>query len=138
MKNISRRDFLKVSTNSLLALSGLLGLGGLLRFLSYKADPTPPSEFDIGPASSFPLNSRTVVAHIQAIVIHDDKGLRATSLVCTHLGCTVEERNFGFECPCHGSRYGPAGLVLKGPAKLNLRKLRVETAEDGNLHLFTT
>ena len=138
MKNISRRDFLKISTNSLLALSGLLGLGGLIRFLSYKADPTPPSEFDIGPETYYPIDSRVVIAHIPAIVIHDKKGFRATSLVCTHLGCTVEESNFGFECPCHGSRYDPSGVVLKGPAKLNLHKLRVEKAQDGNLHLFTT
>lgn len=138
MKNISRRDFLKISTNSLLAVSGLLGLAGLIRFLSYKADATPPSEFDIGPDVNYPARSRTVIAHIPAIVIHDEKGLRATSLVCTHLGCTVEERNFGFECPCHGSRYDPTGVVLKGPAKLNLRKLLVEKAQDGNLHLFTT
>ena len=137
MKDISRRDFLKISTNSLLALSGLLGLGGLFRFLSYKADPTPPTEFDIGPANNYPVNSRTIVANVPAIVIHDDKGLRAISLVCSHLGCTIEERNFGFECPCHSSRYDPTGVVLKGPAKLDLRKLRIETSEDGNLHIFT-
>jgi len=137
MKNLSRRDFLKVSTNSLLALTGLLGLGGLIRFLSYKADPTPPSEFDVGPEINYTINSRTILAQIPAILIHDDEGLRAVSLVCTHLGCTVEERNFGFECPCHSSRYDPTGAVLKGPAKVDLRKLRVEKAEDGNLHVFT-
>ena len=138
MKPISRRDFLKASTNSLLAAAGLLGLGGLIRFLSYNADPTPQTEFDIGPASDYPIHNRIVVNYIPAIVIHDDNGIRAVSLVCTHLGCTVEERNFGFECPCHGSRYDPSGTVLKGPAKANLRKLRVEEAEDGNLHVFTT
>lgn len=137
MKNLSRRDFLKVSTNSLFAAAGLLGLGGLIRFLSYKADPTPQTEFNIGPASDFPLNKRTILNYIPAIVIHDDKGIHAVSLVCTHLGCTVEERNFGFECPCHSSRYDPNGTVLKGPAKSNLRKLRVEQAQDGNLHVFT-
>jgi Rieske Fe-S protein len=87
---------------------------------------------------NYPIDSRTVLAHIPAIVIHDKEGLRATSLVCTHLGCAVEERNFGFECPCHGSRYDPTGVVLKGPAKMNLRKLRVEKSPDGNLHIFTT
>jgi cytochrome b6-f complex iron-sulfur subunit len=138
MKNLSRRDFLKVSTNSLLAAAGLLGLGGLIRFLSYKADPTPKTEFDIGPASDYPTNKRVILNYIPAIIIHDDKGIRAVSLVCSHLGCTVEERNFGFECPCHSSRYDPNGAVLKGPAKENLRKLRVEEADDGNLHVFTT
>lgn len=138
MKNISRRDFLKLSTNALLALTGLLGIGGLIRYLSYQFDPTPPSDFDIGPASGYRLNSRTVIAHIPAIVIHDKNGLRALSLTCSHLGCTIEQRNFGFECPCHSSRYDPNGAVLKGPSTADLRKLRVEESEDGNLHVFTT
>jgi nitrite reductase/ring-hydroxylating ferredoxin subunit len=138
MKNISRRDFLKLSTNSLLAVSGLLGIGGLVRYLSYQFDPTPPSEFDIGPAINFPINSRTVVAHIPAVVIHDEEGLRAISLTCSHLGCAVEARNFGFECPCHSSRYDLNGLVLKGPASTDLRKLRAAESVDGNLHIFTT
>lgn len=137
MKKISRRDFLKVSTNSLLVLSGLLGIGGLIRYLSYQFDPTPPSEFDIGPASNYRLNSRTVIAYIPAIVIHDKNGLRALSLTCSHLGCTIEQRNFGFECPCHSSRYDLDGVVLKGPAATNLRKFRLAETEDGNLHVFT-
>jgi Rieske Fe-S protein len=137
MKNISRRDFLKLSTNSLLALAGVLGLGGLLRYLSFQADPTPQTDFDIGPANNYPINSRTIVPEVPAVVIHDDKGLRAVSLTCSHLGCTIEERNFGFECPCHSSRYDPNGVVLKGPSTADLRKLRVAPTEDGNLHVFT-
>ncbi len=137
MRNISRRDFLRLSTNSLLVLSGLLGLGALLRYLSYQADPTPQSDFDIGPASNYRLTSRTVIAYIPAIIIRDKTGLRALSLTCSHLGCTIEQRNFGFECPCHSSRYDPNGKVLKGPATANLRQLRVMETEDGNLHVFT-
>jgi Rieske Fe-S protein len=135
--NLSRRDFLKISTNSLIALSGILGIGGLIRYLSYQYDPTPPSEFDIGPAFKYPTHSRTVIAHIPAIIIHDEEGLRAFSLTCSHLGCAIEERNFGFECPCHSSRYDLNGVVLKGPAASNLKKLRVEKTEDGNLRVFT-
>jgi cytochrome b6-f complex iron-sulfur subunit len=135
---ISRRDFLKFSTNALLALSGLLGLGGLIRYLSYQADPTPPTEFDIGPAMNYPLKSRTVLEHIPAVIVHDDTGLHAISLACTHLGCAIEERNFGFECPCHSSRFDFEGRVLKGPAATDLRKLRVTKSGDGNLHVFTT
>jgi Rieske Fe-S protein len=137
MNNLSRRDFLKLSTHSLLAIAGALGLGGLVRYLSYQSDPTPPSEFDIGPAEDYPINSRTILAHIPAILIYDMKSLRAISLACTHLGCTVEQRNFGFECPCHSSRYDLNGKVLKGPANRDLPKLRVAKAEDGHLHLFT-
>jgi Rieske Fe-S protein len=63
--------------------------------------------------------------------------LRALSLSCSHLGCTIEERNFGFECPCHSSRYDLEGVVLKGPSTADLRRLRVSETEDGNLHVFT-
>jgi Rieske Fe-S protein len=137
MKDISRRDFLKLSTNALLALSGILGIGGLIRYLSYQADPTPQTDFEIGPAVNYPINSRTIVAEIPAIVIHDKDGLRALSLSCSHLGCTIEERNFGFECPCHSSRYDLNGVVLKGPSTADLRRLRVAENEDGNLHVLT-
>jgi Rieske Fe-S protein len=137
MKHTSRRNFLKLSTNSFLALAGMLGIGGLFRFLSYQYDESPQTEFDIGSAHDYPINSRTVLAHIPALIIHDKDDFQAVSLECTHLGCMLEPRNFGFECPCHGSRFDPSGAALKGPAVRNLRKLRVEKQDDGNLHVFT-
>lgn len=137
MKHTSRRDFLKFSTNSFLALAGILGIGGLFRFLSYQYDESPQTEFDIGSAYDYPLNSRSVIAYIPAVIVHDKDGLQAISIECTHLGCMLEARNFGFECPCHGSRFDPTGAALKGPAERNLRKLRIEKQENGNLHVFT-
>lgn len=137
MKQTTRRDFLKLSTHTLLALAGALGVGGLLRFLSYQYDKTPQTEFEIGRASDFPFNSRIVLAYIPAVIVHDKDGLQALSLHCTHLGCSVEPRNFGFECPCHGSRFDPTGVTLKGPAVSSLKKLRIEESEDGALRVFT-
>ena len=137
MKQTTRRDFLKLSTHTLLALAGALGVGGLLRFLSYQYDKTPQTEFEIGRASDFPFNSRIVLAYIPAVIVHDKDGLQALSLQCTHLGCSVEPRNFGFECPCHGSRFDPTGVTLKGPAVSSLKKLRIEESEDGALRVFT-
>jgi len=138
MKHTSRRDFLKLSTNSFLALAGILGIGGLFKFLSYQFDESPQTEFDIGSVYDYPFDSRTVLAYIPAVIIHDKEGFQAISLECTHLGCLLEARNFGFECPCHGSRFDPTGVALKGPAVKDLRKLRVEKQENGNLHVFTT
>ena len=138
MKQTSRRDFLKLSTNSLLALAGVLGIGGLIRFLGYQFDESPQTEFDIGSAYDYPLDTRTILAYIPAVIVHDKEGFKAISLECTHLGCMLEARNFGFECPCHGSRFDPSGVMLKGPAVRNLRTLRVEHTDDGNLHVFTT
>jgi Rieske Fe-S protein len=138
MKQTSRRDFLRLSTNSFLALAGILGISGLFKFLGYQLDKSPQTDFEIGPASDYPLNTRTVLAYIPAIIVHDQDGINAISLECTHLGCMLEPRNFGFECPCHGSRFDPSGAALKGPAVRNLRKLRVEKFDDGSLHVFTT
>ena len=137
MTKPSRRDFLKLFTKVTFGLAGLLGLGGLIRFLSYKPDPGPPSEFDLGEAMYFLPNSRTIRADIPAAIYNKAGEYSALSLTCTHLGCTVEEDGEGFKCPCHGSRYNQDGLVLQGPAKQPLRKLRVEEMEDKTLRLYT-
>jgi len=135
MKKLSRRDFLKLATNSLLGLSGVLGVGGLIRFLSYEMDPAPPSQYDLGSAGDYPPGSRTLLMQIPAVLIHNNDGYLAFSLVCTHLGCTVEQKEGEFECPCHGSKYDDKGYVTRGPANTPLKKLRVEITETGNIIL---
>ncbi len=137
MTGPSRRDFLKLTTGALLTASGLLGLGGLLRFLDYQSEPDPQTDFDLGTASDFPIGSRTVLEKIPAVIFHKPEGFIALSLVCTHLGCTVDLQKDGFSCPCHGSRYNESGEVLRGPAKKPLPVLRIETTQDGRLLLHT-
>jgi Rieske Fe-S protein len=137
MPDLSRRDFLKLARDGLLALSGLLGLGGLIRFLAYQTEPPTRTEFDLGPASDYPAGTHKVIPEVPAFLIHDANGFNALSLVCTHLGCTVEEKAEGFSCPCHGSRFDPQGEVARGPANKPLRNLHVETTVDGHLHLST-
>ncbi|MFI2433365.1 FAD-dependent oxidoreductase [Streptomyces sp. NPDC018693] len=48
----------------------------------------------------------------------DEGGLHAVSARCTHLGCLVSfnRAERAWECPCHGSRFGPDGHVVQGPA----------------------
>ena len=135
-KKLSRRDFLKLAQTTLLTASGLLGLGGLVRFLSYASQPPAPTEFDLGPASDFAPGARTVFPDIPAVLIRSDNGFIALSLVCTHLGCTVESQAEGFACPCHGSRFDLQGKVKRGPASMPLPALRVEISPDGKLKLY--
>jgi cytochrome b6-f complex iron-sulfur subunit len=136
--SISRRDFLKLTLDSLLAFAGLLGLGGLIRFLSYKSEPPQPTEFDLGLAKNYPPDSRTPLPEVPAVLILYQGKFTALSLVCTHLGCTVEVKPDEFACPCHGSRFNREGVPVKGPAAKPLKPLRVEQTKDGNLILHTT
>ncbi len=136
-RTLSRRDFLKLASAAVLTASGLLGLKGLFRFLSAQTEPLPPTEFDLGPAGNYPPGSRTLLPDIPALLLHTQSGFSAISLVCTHLGCTVESKPDGFACPCHGSRFDPQGNVTRGPANKPLSSLRVEVTSDNKLRLYT-
>jgi cytochrome b6-f complex iron-sulfur subunit len=137
MTDLSRRDFLKLARAGFLWLSGALTFGGLLRFLDYEPNPAPKTEFDLGLASNYPLNSRTLLSDPPAVLLNTESGFSALSLVCTHLGCTVEQNSDGFTCPCHASRFDADGNVTHRPADKPLRSLRVEVTAEGNLKLFT-
>jgi cytochrome b6-f complex iron-sulfur subunit len=137
MSKLSRRDFLKLIRNGFLSLSGGLAVASLIRFLSFESNPAPQTEYDLGSTSNFPLNSRMVISDPPALVIHNEKGFAALSLLCTHLGCTVKEDLQGFECPCHGSRFFEDGTVRNGPAKKPLQHLQIQVTDEGRLKLFT-
>jgi cytochrome b6-f complex iron-sulfur subunit len=53
------------------------------------------------------------------------------SAICTHRGCTVEEKGNRFVCPCHGSTYDRTGGVLKGPAEQPLRRYPTRLENNG-------
>jgi cytochrome b6-f complex iron-sulfur subunit len=136
-KLISRRGFMGLVAKVSLAGSALFGLGALGRFLSFQNADGQPSTYDLGPASSFPLGSTTPLPQIPAFIIHNEQGFKALSLVCPHLGCTVNPDSNGFACPCHGSRFFTDGSLRNGPASHPLASLRVEINGDDHLILTT-
>jgi Rieske Fe-S protein len=70
---------------------------------------------------------RVVMVGDQRAAVHrrDDGSVVKVSAVCTHMGCLVRWNNAErtWDCPCHGSRFTPDGLVLGGPAEAPLEPL---------------
>lgn len=54
-----------------------------------------------------------------AVARAEDGTFHCVSARCTHMGCSVAWNKEGqsWDCPCHGSRFSPAGELLHGPAK---------------------
>lgn len=134
---LSRRTFLELAGKGLLAVSGLLGLGGLSRFFSFQTETAVPQTFALGPAENYPPGSRTFISQAQAYILHTDEGITAVSAICPHLGCSVNLADNSFDCPCHGSRFALDGEKLQGPANRSLRDLSVEISADNQLTLLT-
>lgn len=55
---------------------------------------------------------------------------------CTHMGCTCvfNEIDKTWDCPCHGSRFGIDGEIIKGPATTSLQNIGNEN--EVNPHVF--
>ncbi len=137
MTHLSRRDFLKLVRDGFLYMSAALTAGGLLRFMDYELNPAPQTEFDLGSVDQYPPGSRTSIPEIPALLIHAESGFTALSLTCTHLGCTLEEDENGFACPCHNSAFDADGNVTHGPAVKPLQVLRIEITAGNKLIVLT-
>jgi Rieske Fe-S protein len=56
---------------------------------------------------------------------------KAFSAVCTHAGCLVNKIADGtIDCPCHGSKFGLDGAVVKGPADKPLEPVTISVQGD--------
>jgi len=78
--------------------------------------PGPAGEVgDIAPGSGAVVRRG---ARLLAVYRDEAGTLHERSAVCTHLGCIVHWNDSArsWDCPCHGSRFGPTGEVTHGPA----------------------
>jgi cytochrome b6-f complex iron-sulfur subunit len=134
---LTRREFLNLLSKIFLTLSGILGLGGLLRFFIPPFEKSPKTVFDLGSADQFPLGTRTHLPEAQAVLIHTSTGYTVLSLLCPHLGCQVDDEEDHFTCPCHGSSFDDVGKLVRGPAKTSLNQLSLNTDDPDNFILYT-
>ncbi len=77
-----------------------------------------------------PARGALVYRESRIAVVRDGSRYHALSLVCTHLGCTVEVTPRAVVCPCHGSAFDRAGRVVRGPADRPLERYEVEDRGD--------
>ena len=115
----SRRTFLTT-------LILLFGSAALLR--RYLTPRVPHQRLVLARAATadIPAGGALVYREARLALVCDKGGIYALSLVCTHLGCTLNVSGDQISCPCHGSRFDRQGNVLQGPADRALKRLRVE------------
>lgn len=82
------------------------------------ADEVRLSEIRKGEGKIIDIDGKKYGAHVD-----DDHRLHLVSAECTHLKCIVKWNNDekSWDCPCHGSRFTPAGKVMNGPANSDLK-----------------
>ena len=126
-----------------LAVTNLLWLLGLARFMFPNVLTEPPTRFKVGfPAEYAP---GMVEAKFKAefgvwIVRYEYEGepqIYALKSVCTHLGCTPIwlEAEQKFKCPCHGSGFYKDGINFEGPAPRPLERYAISLSDDGQLEV---
>lgn len=83
---------------------------------------------DIGEVDELPAGEGAILSKgLKRIAVYRDEQntVHAFSAVCPHLGCVLqwngEEKSF--DCPCHGSRFTKGGVVINGPATVNLNRI---------------
>jgi nitrite reductase/ring-hydroxylating ferredoxin subunit len=133
MKNLSRQEFLTWLAWGTAGIQGaLMGLGSF-RFLVPNIIFGAPSMVKIGKLEDFSPGSQIFLRESRLFIVSREEGLMAMSATCTHLGCAVVKIEWGYQCPCHGSRFDSSGKVLAGPAPKPLPWYKILQAPDGNL-----
>lgn len=137
MKSILRREFLTwLAWGGTGMQAALMGLG-FTRLLVPNLTNGPPTMFSIGKPDRFPPGSQIYLPDHRLFIVSRQEGMIAMSAVCTHLGCTVGKVEWGYQCPCHGSKFDASGRVLAGPAPTPLPRFKIFQGLDGQLVVDT-
>ena len=122
-----------------LAVTHLMWLLGLARFMFPNILIEPPTRFKVGFPDSFApgqVETKFIPQFGVWIVRYEYDGqpmIYALKSVCTHLGCTPNwlEAEQKFKCPCHGSGFYKDGINFEGPAPRPLERYAISLADDG-------
>lgn len=127
-----RRDFLGLAAWWSAAAALLFAFLGSMRLPKAAVLPSPSKKFRVALPASLAAGQPHVPAGRSVALFKDGVQVYAISTVCTHLGCIVKPTENGFDCPCHGSKFGKDGSVIKGPAPKGLPWLEVKNLGGDN------
>lgn len=144
MSELTRRDFVRLTTLGCASLCGLAGCAknapqaeaGTAQKPAAKAEKNADGTFLLKGGGKLPTGkslSFSLPDGAPAILVAPVAGkLLALSAQCTHAGCEVawREDEKDFHCPCHNSKFSVEGKVLSGPAKKPLPGYDVRVAGD--------
>ena len=101
---VPRRDFLGQAGLGAAGLAIFGSIVGMARLPKPRVLPEAGNRIRIGRPEEFPEGTERVIPGRNVLVVSGSEGIKAVSLVCTHLGCIVKKTDCGFSCPCHGSQ----------------------------------
>lgn len=138
MTPCDRRGFVR-STAGVLSATTLAPFLGACAALAARVVPTTDGRLQLAlahyPELAMPggaLKVRPDGVETPIFVLAQEGGaFVALSPLCTHLGCVVELQGSRIVCPCHGSTFDRAGVVLQGPASDPLERYPLTVSSDG-------
>ena len=95
----------------------------------YLSPPSVRAQSIEVPFSELPENGVYMIRDRKLAIIRKKNEIRAISIACTHLGCTLNVADDIFICPCHGSKFTLEGKVLMGPATIDLKELNYQLTD---------
>jgi nitrite reductase/ring-hydroxylating ferredoxin subunit len=66
-------------------------------------------------------------------LVRDNGRIFAVTSTCSHQACPLAAKGAEYVCPCHGSRFTPAGKVLVGPATKPLARFGTSLNPAGHI-----
>ena len=121
----SRRRFIRLGV----AAVGAAWAGALVQAWLFPPAATQEARPVRFPLGELPIGGtrRISLGGQPAVVLRTPETIRAFSLVCTHLNCTVEwlPASKEFRCPCHEGHFDQFGEVVSGPPPVPLPQYAV-------------
>ena len=112
-----------------------------LQFLMPRKRKTQYRRLLVTSLKQLPKNSSKVFKDLsgrEIVLVNTNKGLKAISTACTHLGCKVhwESDNDRFFCPCHNAAFDVNGDVVSGPPPRPLDDYQITVDENENVFVM--